>query len=102
MFFGLTNEPAGSITTTTSDDALAVPVRQDWWLPVPYAQQIFSLVPAAAGVLAGLLLAQKFATARATHVKATQVLYASGISFLASFVVVFMIRDFQAYEETQS
>lgn len=66
------------------------------YLPVPYAQQIFSLVPAAAGVIAGLLLAQRFAATEATEVKASEVLIASGLSFTASLAVVFMIRTFKA------
>ena len=79
------------------------PVREilssSYYLPVPYAQQVFSLVPAAAGVFAGLMLAQKFASARATHVKASEVITASVLSFAASFAVVFMIRSFRSYDE---
>jgi hypothetical protein len=79
----------------TTDDIIT---SDEWFLPVPYAQQIFSLVPAAAGVVSGLLLASKFSSNRVTHVKASEVLIASGLSFAASFAVVFMIRTFQSYE----
>lgn len=83
-------EIPADITNPTEDET--------WYLQVPYAQQVFSLVPAAAGVGAGLLLAQKFAAARATHVKASEVIIASVLSFAASFAVVFMIHTFKSYE----
>jgi len=97
--------PLGSVTAPVpnGDENPAVPsvLSPSYYLPVPYAQQVFSLVPAAAGVFAGLMLAQKFATAKATHVKASEVITASVLSFAASFLVVFMIKTFKSYDEEE-
>jgi hypothetical protein len=93
----LPGPPGAAIVPVQTNPVPAEPL----YLPVPYAQQVFSLVPAAAGVVAGLLLASKFTSARATHVKASEVVTASVLSFAASFAVVFMIRSFKSYEEVE-
>jgi hypothetical protein len=90
---GLGNGPTGPVANPPPATS------QSFYLPVPYAQQVFSLVPAAAGVLGGLLLAQKFATAKATHVKASEIVTASVLSFAASFAVVFLIKSFKSYDD---
>ena len=72
---------------------------RDWMMPVPAAQQIFSIASGVAGGLAGIILAQKFTSARAMNVRATEVLAATGLSFLATFGAIFLIRTFESYEE---
>jgi hypothetical protein len=93
----LPGPPGAAIVPVQGNPIPAEPL----YLPVPYAQQVFSLVPAAAGVVAGLLLASKFTAARATHVKASEVVTASVLSFAASFAVVFMIHSFKSYDDEE-
>ncbi len=96
------NYELGTVAPTAvvqDTDADSVVTSDEWYLPVAWAQQVFTYVPSVAGFLAGLMLAQKFSSNKATHVKATEILFASGMSFAASFAVVFLIRSFQTYEE---
>lgn len=71
---------------------------RDWMMPVPAAQQIFSIASGVAGGLAGIILAQKFTSAKAISVSATEVLLATGLSFAATFGAIFLIRSFKSYE----
>jgi len=98
-YFGLASADNPNGTLAPQDtDADSVVTSDEWYLPVPWAQQLFTYVPSVAGFLAGLVLAQKFASNNATHVKASEILVASGLSFAASFAVVFMVQSFQTYE----
>ena len=72
---------------------------QAWMLPVPVAQQLFSIASGIAGGMAGLILAAKFTQAKAIEARASEVLLATGLSFLATFGAIFLIRTFRSYEE---
>jgi hypothetical protein len=75
-----------------------VTVVDSGMIPVPVAQQIFSLVPAVAAGLAGMVLAYRLTNARAISVKTSEVAMATAISFAASFAAVFVMKTFQTYD----
>lgn len=90
---GAVEEPAQA-STFIEETAI-----EDWMIPVPAAQTIFSLVPAVAGGLAGIILAWRFTDAKAIEVKGTEVIWATALSFVASFGAVFMMNTFRSYED---
>jgi len=68
-----------------------------WMFPAALATQIFSIVPGVAGGLAGFVLASKLSNAK--NVKASEVLLASGVVALITFMSVFLVRTIDEYDE---
>jgi hypothetical protein len=85
-----------SVENPTEEEVMTF---DNWMLPTPAAQQIFSLVPAVAGGLAGILFAYRLTQSRAIEVKGSEVMWATVVSFAASFGAVFLMKTFTSYED---
>jgi hypothetical protein len=81
-----------------NNGTVIVPVTtaaRPWMLPTPIALQTFSIASGIAGGLAGFLLASR--VQNSLHVSTTQVMMATGLSILATFGAIFVIRTVEEW-----
>lgn len=84
--------------TNNTDVVVTTPVAsvaRPWMLPMPIALQTFSIASGIAGGLAGFLLASR--VQNSLRVSATQVMMATGLSILATFGAIFVIRTVEEW-----
>lgn len=97
MFYPLgSNGTQNAAIDAVADDAIVGDLdAEPWMFSAPLANQIFSIVPGVAGGLAGFMLANRLARARA--VSAPEVLMASSIVAIITFGSLFLIRTIEEF-----